>query len=88
MKKIRFTDEAKYPVPYSPAAATDITKTFARERKRLAEQAEQEKACSGRGAGKGEEDEMMDFAGKRKHRGRRGRSWASLGKLTGTFWLN
>ena len=45
MKKIRFTDEAKYPVPYSPAAATDITKTFARERKRLAEQAEQEKAA-------------------------------------------
>jgi hypothetical protein len=31
---------------------------------------------------------MMDFAGKRKHRGRRGRSWASLGKLTGTFWLD
>ncbi len=43
MKKPHFTDEAKYPVPYSPAAATDITKTFARERKRLAEQAEKER---------------------------------------------
>jgi hypothetical protein len=46
MKKPHFTDEAKYPVPYSPAAATDITKTFARERKRLAEQAEQEKSAA------------------------------------------
>jgi hypothetical protein len=45
MKKPRFTDDHKYPVPYSPAAATDITKTFARERKRLAEQAEKEKAA-------------------------------------------
>jgi hypothetical protein len=44
MKKIRFTDEARWPVAYIPSSATDITKTFARIRKQLAEQAEQEKA--------------------------------------------
>lgn len=45
MKKIRFTDEARWPVAYIPSSATDITKTFARIRKQLAEQAEQEKAA-------------------------------------------
>lgn len=45
MKKPKFTDEAKWDTAYVPSAATDITKLFARERKRIAEQAEQQKAA-------------------------------------------
>ena len=37
MKPIRFTDMSRYPRGYTHAKATDISKTFARERKRLAE---------------------------------------------------
>jgi hypothetical protein len=36
MKTPRYTDN-RYRHGYTPAAATDITKTFARERKRIAE---------------------------------------------------
>lgn len=37
MRKPLFTDSARYPVGYTHAKATDIRKTWARERKRIAE---------------------------------------------------
>ena len=45
MKRPRFTDSDRYPLGYTHAKATDIRKTWARERKRLAdEKAKQEAA--------------------------------------------
>lgn len=37
MKPVRFTDTARYRVPYVPAAATDIRLTFARRERELAQ---------------------------------------------------
>lgn len=39
---VKFTDLDRYPNGYTPASATDIKKTFARERKRLAEVAKKQ----------------------------------------------
>ena len=33
--KVKFTDTHRYPQPYVPSGATDITKVFRRERERL-----------------------------------------------------
>lgn len=41
--KPRFTDEHKYPYGYVSASATDITKTLDRARKRLKQQAEEQR---------------------------------------------
>lgn len=38
--KPTFTDLYRFPVPYTPAASTDIAKTFKRERERLKQEAE------------------------------------------------
>lgn len=43
MKTPRWTDAHKFSAPYVPSGATEISKTFARERKRLAEQADLDK---------------------------------------------
>lgn len=40
--KPSFTDAARWPVPYVPAAKTNIARTFARVRRQMAEQAERE----------------------------------------------
>lgn len=41
-QKIRYTDTHKYPAGYTTAAATDVSKTFARVRKEMAEQAKRD----------------------------------------------
>ena len=42
MKTPKFTDKHKFPAPYVRPEGTDITKAFARERRRLAELAERQ----------------------------------------------
>lgn len=42
MSKPRFTDQFRYPFGYTPAAATDIRRTFARVRLKMKEEAEKQ----------------------------------------------